>query len=308
MNPKTTAKDFFLHVSVIALLYAGTIALLNILFSVINEAFPQVTQYGYYGTPSISFPVATLIVVFPLFLFLVNLLYKGYRNSPELKEYAVRKWLIYITLFVAGAVLAGDLVVLVYFFLDGQELTTGFILKIISVLIVIGSIFGYYIDDLKERLTGGRRMFWRIVAVILVVGSIVAGFSVLGSPQSQRTLRYDNQKVSDLQNIQWQIVNYWQQKEVMPNTLLDLEDPISGFVAPNDPQSGESYIYNLTGNLAFELCADFNKISSDKSSRASITPRYEIEVPFGKLTENWDHEAGPHCFERTIDPDLYPVR
>src|SRR3989338_2777850 len=212
MNTKITAKDFFLHIAVIALLYAGTIALLNILFNVINVAFPQVTQYYYYDSASISLPVATLVVVFPLFLFLSNLLRKGYLEDPSRKDYPVRKWLVYITLFIAGGVLAGDLVFLIYYFLDGQELTTAFLLKILSVLVVAGAIFGYYLDDLKDRLTSGRRNIWRVVAAVLVIGSIVAGFSVLGTPATQRAYRYDSQKVSDLQNIQWQIVNYWQQK------------------------------------------------------------------------------------------------
>src|SRR3989344_1983230 len=305
MNTKTTAKDFFLHIAVIALLYAGTVALLNILFRVINVAFPQVSQYGYYGSNSISFPVATLIVVFPLFLFLANVLHKSYVSDPSKKEYAVRKWLIYITLFIAGGVLAGDLVTLIYYFLDGQELTTAFLLKILSVLVVAGAIFGYYLDDLKDRLTGLRRNVWRIAATILVFGSIIAGFSVLGTPQSQRMLRYDSLKVSDLQSIQWQVVNYWQQKEVLPVSLTDLADPISGFIASTDPQTKTPYEYEKTGTLSFNLCAEFNKPTQTVNN--SIT-RLTYPEPMGKLNENWQHEAGHQCFERTIDPELYPPR
>lgn len=301
---KTTAKDFFLHVAVIVLLYAGTVALLNILFRVINVAFPQVNQY-YYGLPSISFPVATLIVVFPLFLFLANVLRKGYAENPGRKDYAVRKWLIYITLFVAGAVLAGDLIILIYYFLDGQELTIAFFLKILSILVVAGAIFSYYLDDLKDRLTGSRRNVWRAVATILVVGSIIAGFSVLGTPQNQRMLRYDSQRVENLQSIQWQIINYWQQKGVIPTTLLELQDPISGFVAPVDPQSRESYEYIVTGEMAFDLCAVFSRQGQSKEgSRARIA----YPEPIGKSIESWQHEAGRICFSRTIDPQLYPVR
>src|SRR3989344_9618110 len=197
MQNKMTAKDFFLHIAVIAFLYTGIVALLNILFRVINVAFPQITQYNYYTSTSISLPVATLVVVFPLFLFLANLLRKGYLEDPSRKDYQVRKWLIYITLFLTGGVLAGDLVTLIYYFLDGQEMTTAFLLKILSVLVVTGCIFGYYIDDLKDRLTNARRNVWRVVGAVLVVGSIAAGFNVLGTPQSQRMLRYDSQKVSD---------------------------------------------------------------------------------------------------------------
>ena len=305
MNTKMTAKDFFLHIAVIALLYTGTVALLNILFRVINVAFPQVSQYSYFASTSISLPVATLIVVFPLFLFLANLLRRGYVADPSRKEYPVRKWLIYITLFIAGAVLAGDLVTLIYFFLDGQELTTGFILKILSVLVVTGAIFGYYMDDLKDRLTNTRRNIWRIVAAVLVLGSIVAGFSVLGTPSSQRMLRYDSQKVSDLQSIQWQVVNYWQQKGVLPATLAELQDPISGFMIPTDPQTRVPYEYQKTGILSFNLCAEFNKQAQIVNGSVA---RIAYPEPMGKLNESWQHEAGRQCFERTIDPELYPVR
>ncbi|MFZ2484600.1 MAG: DUF5671 domain-containing protein [Minisyncoccia bacterium] len=303
MQNKITAKDFFLHIAAIILLYAGTVALLNILFNVINVAFPQVTQYNYYSSPSISFPVATLIVVFPLFLFLANLLRKGYALDPSQKEYPVRKGLIYLTLFIAGGVLAGDLVTLIYYFLDGQELTTAFLLKILSVLVVTGSIFGYYMDDLKDRLTGGRRNIWRVVAAVLVVGSIVAGFSVLGTPATQRAYRYDSQKVSDLQTIQWQLINYYQQKGALPTMLEQLEDPISGSSVPLDPQ-GQSYEYKKNNNLSFELCATFNKESQNTTS--SVTRPVTLD---GKmLDENWQHDAGNQCFSRTIDPQLYPVR
>ncbi|MBI2674082.1 MAG: hypothetical protein HYX23_02260 [Candidatus Zambryskibacteria bacterium] len=305
MNTKITAKDFFLHIAIIALLYAGTVALLNILFRVINAAFPQVNQYTYYSSTFISLPVAALIVVFPLFLFLTNIVRKGYAEDPSRKDYPVRKWLIYITLFLAGGVLAGDLVTLLYYFLDGQEMTTAFLLKILSVLIVAGCIFGYFMDDLKDRLAGARRNIWRLVGTVLVIGSIAAGFGVLGTPQSQRMLRYDSQKISDLQNIQWQIVNYWQQKETLPATLADLEDPISGFITPVDPQTKNSYEYERTGALSFNLCAEFNKASQNN---VESTARIIYPEPMGKINENWQHETGRQCFSRTIDPELYPVR
>lgn len=303
MNTKITAKDFFLHIAVIALLYTGTIALLNLLFRVINVAFPQVSQhYGYYS-PSISLPVATLIVVFPLFLFIANLLQKSYVAEPAKKDYAVRKWLIYITLFIAGAVLAGDLITLIYYFLDGQELTAGFLLKVLSVLVVIGFIFGYYFDDLKDRLTGIRRNVWRALAAVLVVGSIVAGFSVLGTPAKQRMIRYDSQKVSDLQNVQWQIVDFWQNKEALPQNLGELEDSISGFRVPLDPQTQEPYRYEITGALSFSLCATFNLPSSGAMPFAQYQGR--VISPIGETGENWEHAGDLQCFERTIDPDIY---
>ncbi|OHB04948.1 MAG: hypothetical protein A3B16_00040 [Candidatus Zambryskibacteria bacterium RIFCSPLOWO2_01_FULL_45_43] len=302
MDTKYTAKDFFLHIASIVLLYTGAIALLNILFHVINTAFPQVSQYnnyGYYNSNPISLPVATLIVVFPLLLILTNILHKSYESEPSRKEYAVRKWLIYITLFIAGGVLAGDLITVIYYFLDGQELTTAFVLKALSVLAVTGSIFGYYLDDLKDRLTDFRRNMWKIIAVILVVGSVVTGFSVLGSPRNQRFLKYDEQKINDLQSIHSIIQNYYQMTNSLPATLSDVSNPNNYFVLPTtDQQTQKPYEYRKTSDTSYELCAEFNKESE---------PHGYIQI-YPDKTMYWDHPAGNFCFSLTIDPQLYPPK
>ncbi|TAL49015.1 hypothetical protein EPN83_01955 [Patescibacteria group bacterium] len=303
-KPKTSAKDFFLHLGTMVALYSGTVALLNLLFRIINVAYPPVERYLYFGSSSVSLPVATLIVVFPLFLFLANILQKSYAADPSRKEYAVRRWLIYITLFVAGIVLTGDLVTLVYFFLDGRELTAGFLLKVLSVFVVTGSIFGYYLDDLRGRLTGGRRNVWRIIAAVLVVSSIVAGFGVIGTPRNQRLMRYDEQKIADLQSVQGQITQYWQQKGALPGNLDELRDPLSYFSIPVDPQSGESYVYRKTGAQSFELCANFNLDSRGYQSK----PGYAGSYYYGDLNnKNWAYKKGQYCLQRMIDPERHPV-
>jgi hypothetical protein len=308
--PSSRAKEFFLHIAVIALLYTGTVAILNLLFRVINVAFPQIDRYSnyYYGGSPISLPVATLIVTFPLFLYLSNVLRKSYEEDSSKKEFAVRKWLVYVTLFVAGSVLAGDLVTLIYFFLDGRELTTGFLLKVLAVLVVAGGIFGYYMDDLKNRLTGNRRNIWRIGATVLVLGSIIAGFAALGSPATQRALRTDSQRVSDLESIQWQVINYWQQKGEVPESLEQARDPLSSWDMPTDPETEMPYEYVKTGNLSFNLCATFGRPSPKAVDNQNFS-RPMMDASIGiKGSSNWQHEAGYKCFERTIDPEFYPVR
>jgi hypothetical protein len=139
-------------------------------------------------------------------------------------------------------------------------------------------------------------------AGFLVSLSIIAGFFIMGSPSQVRLYRFDDQKVSDLQNIQWQIVNFWQQKEAFPKSLTDLEDPISGFVVPKDPQSGADYEYELGLGTSFKLCATFNAESQGRQS--SYSEPYMVVGEKGN--ENWQHGAGEYCFERVIDPERYP--
>lgn len=303
MNIKTNAKDFFLHVGAIAAFYASAIALTTLLFEVINYAYPKITNAYQYYYPSISLQVATLIVAFPLFLLLSWLLQKGYAADPSLREAGIRRFLSYLTLFVAGAVVAGDLITLIYMFLDGQELTMGFVLKVAALLVIAGGVFVYYLREIRNRIEGGERNIWRAAALLVILASIVAGFMVIGSPAEQRSRRYDSQRVADLQSIQWQIVNFWQRKEALPASLAEIEDPISGFMIPTDPKTGEQYSYKLVGQSAraFELCATF-----DSASKGSLSSSHSLTYPVGKPGENWEHTEGVQCFDRSIDPALYP--
>lgn len=144
---------------------------------------------------------------------------------------------------------------------------------------------------------------YSVIAVVAV--SIIAGFFIVGSPQTERLRRFDDRRVSDLQNIQWQIVSFWQQKERLPESLDELADDISGWTAPKDPQTLKSYQYSKGEDLSFELCADFVLESEDDKSSIESSLYPSAFDGFGKL-ENWAHPKGQHCFERKIDPERYP--
>lgn len=304
---KITAKDFFLHVGAIASFYASIIALITLLFSVINYAYPRITDSYYYYSPSISLNVATLIVAFPLFLLLSRLLQKAYASEPTLQEVSIRRWLSYITLFIAGGAIAVDLITVIYMFLDGQDLTKGFLLKVLTLLIIASGVFIYYLRNIRNMISPGERNVWRIVSILFILISIGVGFKVIGTPAEQRAARYDNQRVMDLQNIQWQVLNYWQQKGKLPVSLADLNDSLRGNNLSSDPVTHAQYEYTISGPLSFNLCATFS--SETRLGRAPMNGSRSMPVDgliFGKEGENWEHPAGRHCYMRTIDPDLYP--
>jgi amino acid transporter len=208
---------------------------------------------------------------------------------------------LYLTLFAAAILIIGDLVALLYNFLEG-ELTTRFALKIVAVLVVAAAIFWYYLYDLRRKpgeFSDKAKWFaWGITGFIALV--VVYGFFVAGSPFKQRLVRFDSQRISDLQSLKYQVVGYWQAKDRLPASLDDLKDSISGFVPPRDPQNGAPYEYRETGKLSFELCAGFNLASAE--SRLS-SPKFA--EPVGQTEEIWDHGAGRACFSRVIDPDIY---
>lgn len=311
MQNKITAKDFFLQLGAIAAFYACIIALITLLFEVINYAYPSITNAYQYYLPSISLQVATLMVAFPLFIFISWTLQKSYAAEPSLRDAPVRKWLAFVTLFIAGAVVAGNLITLIYMYLDGRELTAGFLLKVLVLLLIAGGVFAYYLREIKNIISPKERSVWRVVAGLVALVSIVLGFMVIGSPAAQREYRLDMQRTSHLQDAQWQIVTYWQQKGTLPATLDELRDPIRSTMIPVDPATGEAYEYTPTGPLSFDLCATFSRESRNAkrpigSSSTYPMPIRDVYHPGGPEGDNWQHGAGRECFSRTIDPELYP--
>ncbi len=307
MMNKTSARDFFLHLGAIVALYTVTVSFINLAFKVVNKAFPEVTQniYAWGAGSEISMPVATLIIFFPLLVILSRFVYKIYTDNPDKKELGVRKWLTYITLFVAGIILAADLVTVLYKFLDGQDLTAAFLLKALVVLLVAGAVFGYYLQDIRDRISARSRRWWAAATGAVVLVFIISGFAVLGSPRTQRLIRLDDQKISDLQALQWQVISYWQVGGMLPESQEALTDHCSqNYCLPSN--NIDDYEYRKTGDMEFELCADFNLEGFNQNRDYRVAA-----IPYGKdviQNYNWNHDAGRQCFPRVVDPVAYPTQ
>lgn len=297
---KVSAKDFFINLGAIVALYTIVYSLVNLLFTIINTAYPQIMNgYNYTGSSSISWPVATLVIFFPIFILLMWLMGKEYLVEPERQTQGIHRWLTYITLFISGLAIAGDLITVLYYFIDGQELTTGFLLKILVLFIIATSVFLYYISDVRGKLTPKSRMVWRIVSGVIILGSIIWGFTVLGSPRTQRLYKYDEQKVMDLQTLSSLVENYYQIQKTLPNSIEDSQKVMNSsyYQVATDPQTHQPYEYEKTGKTTYNLCAEFNKASPEATS-PNIYAR-----PIGY--QSWIHPAGHFCFNQTINPNFF---
>ncbi|MDE2079543.1 MAG: hypothetical protein KGI73_04115 [Patescibacteria group bacterium] len=310
-KPKVTPKDFFLWFGSMVVLYTLIVSFLNLLFAYVDFAFRDPLLYTpdpYSGI--IRWDMAAILVLFPLYLYVNHLIRKDALLAPEKKELWVRRWVIVLTIFLAGAVAAVDLIILVSDFLGGS-LTTPFLLKVLVVLLTAAAVFFHHLAYLKGYWESHQREVHRLAAAvgIMLIATLAAGFVIMGSPWEVRLYRFDEQKVSDLQNIQWQVVDYWQQQGTLPKSLADLSDSISGYQPPTDPQSGAAYGYKVLAVHSFELCATFNRDGDMQSAYGGAVPMAATPVaPGGNLmSSDWYHGAGDICFERTIDPTRYPV-
>ncbi|MFA5349089.1 MAG: DUF5671 domain-containing protein [Candidatus Paceibacterota bacterium] len=305
-NEKLSPKHVFLHLFSISMLYLATINVLTLIFQFINQAVRDpLTSTEYFAVYNshnlVRFGLASIIIVFPLFIWSSWYLNKIYLRIPKARQMKTRKWLIYLTLFILALVVVGDLIRTIWMFLGG-EISLRFILKALAVLIVSGGIFGYYLWDVRREKTSKKSKYfaWGAGAIVLIL--IVFGFILTGSPKEERLARFDYQKVGDLQEIQYQIINYWQSKEKLPEKLEDLKDSISGFMIPLDPQSKKPYEYAVSGENKFELCAEFNLAINDSGPKMPYIDNFTAYMNLS----NWNHQAGRACFIREIDPELYP--
>jgi len=326
---KVTPRFFFISLGVIVTLITSVSSFLVLLFESLNKKFPDalnsIYQYGYntYNFETIRASLATLIIFFPIFIFISYLWIKESREDIGYKNLTIRKWMIYLILFLATLLIAIDLVTLVKYFVSG-EITTRFIFKVSGTLIVAFLVDFYYSSKMRNvNFNSDRSRKWGLICAILsiafVLKLIIWSFLVMGSPASQRAWRLDDRRVTDLQSIQYQVINYWQQKEKLPIILADLANPMSGYSLPVDPEfeKGKIYEYISKDKLSFELCATFTKDIPkgwQENNYGGIMPMYEgrsdiaiSSYPYPSGTnDSWNHKTGRTCFTRTIDKDIYP--
>jgi hypothetical protein len=152
-KPYLSAREVFVYLIQFASLYASAFYLGDLIFEFINRAFTDAvasSAFGRYSGDRIRWDVAALLVAFPLFVYMFRFIAKMVAQDPTKRASRPRKWLTYLTLFVAAVALTGDLVTLVYNVLGG-EYTIRFLLKVATVAIIAGGTFSYFLADMRKE-------------------------------------------------------------------------------------------------------------------------------------------------------------
>lgn len=154
-RPYLSARDAFMYLVLFSTLYVSAYHLGSLVFTFIERAFPDAaaTANEYvvdYTRQRMRWSLASLIVAFPVFVAVSRSLDREIRRDPTKRSSMIRRWLTYLTLFLAAIALVADVISLVYFFLGG-ELTTRFLLKVATVAAIAGASFWYYLSDLRPE-------------------------------------------------------------------------------------------------------------------------------------------------------------
>lgn len=296
---ENTAKNFALQLGSLITLYISIGALIGLLFGIITVQYPdEMNAYWEYenATSSIRFTIAMLIVFFPAYLVLtraVNVI----RRTESGTYLTLTKWLIYLSLLIGGGVLLGDLVAVLNGFLEG-ELTIRFVLKALTVLLVIGTAFTYYLFDVRGHWQSNEKhsLLYAGVVGVAVLVALGGGFMHTETPSEVRAINIDERQITDLQNIQYQVESYAVLNGTLPKSI---SEAFNGLNFPATPEGRMPYTYTVTGTNEFSLCAEFafeTPASEIGYGDVSIVEPLTIKNP-----NDWRHGKGEWCFTRVLN-------
>jgi hypothetical protein len=285
-----------IFINFLSFLLLGIVAggLGTLLFQIINHYFvdPLSSTSRFIGqvkTSAIHYAIASLIVGLPLYFWAEYFWFKRFSDQSEKTESRLSKWLTYIVLLLAAGTIIGDLITVIFNFLQG-ELSPRFYLKAASVLVIAGLIFGFYYLErkkiqYKKSISKRSLGFVAVTASFLAIVSIVLGFLAGGTPTIERQRQLDIATVQKLSNIASAVNTYALSEGALPPNLDELQtNPTYSYYFTNfAPNELADFSYRIIDNSHYELCGTFN-LPTVKNQ----TQYYE--------DANWSwHEAGRAC-------------
>jgi Domain of unknown function (DUF5671) len=147
-KPQVSARETFVQLLFFTSLYTCMWSFISLIFTFIDRALPSPLYERGDLFNAIRLEISTLIVFFPLFVFIFRLANRT-PADPTRRASRVRRWFVYLTLFIAAVTFAGDVVSLIYWFLSG-EFTPSLLLKVLTIAVVAGGLFAYFLHDVRH--------------------------------------------------------------------------------------------------------------------------------------------------------------
>lgn len=314
---KSSMTDIMIGFFSFILLGIAVSALGTLFFEVIDRYFPDPAANRAIGSvvssESIHYSIAALFVSAPLYFLAIQLWFRRFREDDARVESRLTKWITYLVLLAASVTAVGDLIAVLFTFLQG-EITIRFFLKALVVFGISGMVFGFYFLERKKIQYGFhisretfKRFGWGFLVVVLI--GIILGFFTTGSPETSRRQNFDERRAAHLSELAQCINSYAQQFSRLPNALSDLGKSTNfGYCSDlRDPETSTSYEYRLIKNFSvpyeegneaeFELCAVFSLES--KGENGTVDPM--IYSKYGSDPGKWGkHSTGRECDRETV--------
>ncbi len=307
MSSKNNAKyAFWYMLSLVALIFMA-LGCGQVIFQIINKTILDFTGMysASFNSSMLKFAISSLIISIPLYYLMVRQIERGLRSGDLDKDSGIRRWLTYVILFASSVVMVVWLIVTINNFLNG-ELTSKFLLKAVTAIIIAGITFSYYLYDIRrDDIKKMNWVMWTYFAVsmVLTVGSLVAAFFFVESPAEARARNHDTQVLNSFTQIDSALGSYYTQTGKLPATLAQINEqaPYINQITLQDPQSKKMYDYKVLDETTYQLCADFQTDNTKDMPGQDYT-----------YADRWPHATGYQCLKQktlnyTTDVQVKPV-
>ncbi|MBM3162534.1 MAG: hypothetical protein FJY09_11155 [Chlorobi bacterium] len=123
-----------------------------------------------------------------------------------------------------------------------------------------------------------REKGFAAIVSFVVAFSVIYGLFLAGSPVQERKRKLDARRTEDLQQIAAAIDLFHSRTGELPASLGELIKTGDASCCITDPETGNVYSYEITGENRFRLCAEFSAPSVAEAGTF------------------WEHPAGRKCF------------
>jgi len=296
MEKQNAKFAFFYLLSLVALVFSA-IATGMIIFQIINKTIIDdlTLAPGGFSQDALRFAISAIIIAAPIYFIMMWLINKNLLSGKLEKESGVRKWLTYFILLVSAVVMIGWFIATIGSFLNG-ELTTKFILKSLTSILISGLIFSFYFYDIKREDVSKnnnvmRTFFYGSMAIVAV--SLISAFFFIDSPLKVRDQKYDQAIINKFSQIDSAINAYYAENKKLPAGLSDLLNGGSSYYLIDrdltDPSTNQPFAYKVNANDTYEICSTF------KTENKSLVNDKSIYVD-----TRWLHDAGYQCLKQRV--------
>jgi hypothetical protein len=302
--------DGFLYVLFVGILIAWVFAMLGLWGEQVDDwlaasraAFNRLDFRG----PRDRSGLASAIVLTPLVMTLGGLLHRRLRLGVTAYSSGVRLWVISLALLIGVGVIIGFLIALLGSFLTGSPgadflLNSGFAIALIAAIVV------YLVLWLRAKRPGhllGPKLKAGFAAAAIGLAAALGLASLLrgGLPEVVAQTQRDGQRIADLMEAAERVHLAFENPQALPKgvkaaRLKAMPESLAPDILSDrdlrrwkDPE-GAPYTYRRTGDLSYELCAEF-EVGWDEYQKRGL------EAP----SAPWKFQAGESCIALTPDED-----
>jgi hypothetical protein len=133
-----------------------------------------------------------------------------------------------------------------------------------------------------------------IVLTVLVLSSLMYGFSLAGSPYKLKAISNDSTRINHFTSIKHAVESHYSANKNLPSSLNELKNSANY----NDPKTSKPYDYKVVSSTSYELCAEFETNKGDGAQEEAYRYYY---------TEENNYKKGYYCIAYNLPDYLINV-